>query len=43
MTRIYKITDNTNNKIYIGQTSRDLKKDLVIIRVMLLNLKDLMI
>lgn len=26
MTRIYKITDNTNNKIYIGQTSRDLKK-----------------
>ncbi len=26
MTRIYKITDNTNNKIYIGQTFRDLKK-----------------
>lgn len=26
MTRIYKITDNTNSKIYIGQTSRDLRK-----------------
>ncbi len=24
MTRIYKITDKTNNKIYIGQTKRDI-------------------
>lgn len=28
MTNIYKITDNTNNKIYIGQTTRDIKKRL---------------
>lgn len=26
MTRIYKITDTTNNKIYIGQTSRDINR-----------------
>lgn len=26
MTRIYKITDRTNNKIYIGQTKRDIYK-----------------
>lgn len=26
MSRIYKITDRTNNKIYIGQTSRDIYK-----------------
>ena len=26
MKRIYKITDRTNNKIYIGQTKRDIYK-----------------
>lgn len=26
MTNIYKITDNTNNKIYIGQTTRDINR-----------------
>ena len=26
MTKIYKITDRTNNKIYIGQTKRDIYK-----------------
>lgn len=26
MSRIYKITDRTNNKVYIGQTKRDIYK-----------------
>lgn len=30
MIRIYKITDRTNNKIYIGQTKEIFIKDLVI-------------